>query len=453
MHPLLVRRVFYPVHERLKRKPTFRWLRELERTQWLDPASLRDYQFRRLQGHLQWAYSHVPYYRDLLDERDLAPARIKSFDDFHRVPFLTREILRSRFDDLRATVRLPAVKRRSTGGSTGVPVTVEVDMERMGIGDAARLRGHSWFGLHPGDREMVLWGSPIEITRQDRVRQFRDWLLNSRLLSAFDMGEAALAAHARAIAGFRPHKMYGYASALDLLAHYFQRGRVPAPTGLKAVFTTAEPLFPFQRETIRSALGCPVAVEYGSRDGGLIALECPQGGLHIFAEGMYVEVVDTDSEGRGEIVVTCLDSLVFPIIRYRIGDIGTLDSTPCSCGRGLPKLRSVEGRRTDFLVTPRGRVLHALSAIYLLRDLPAVKEFQVIQETIDRVVISLVGDRPLTTAEKDGICRQFETLLGSEVQVILLEVPCLARSRSGKFRYVESKVSESFLADLMRGNG
>ena len=91
MHPLLVRHVAYPLHERLKRKRTFPWLRELERTQWLGADALRDYQFRRLQSHLQWAYAHVPYYRALFDEHDLAPARIKSFDDFHHLPFLTRD--------------------------------------------------------------------------------------------------------------------------------------------------------------------------------------------------------------------------------------------------------------------------------------------------------------------------------------------------------------------------
>jgi phenylacetate-CoA ligase len=445
MHPRLVRHVLYPLHERLKRKPTFRWLRELERTQWLDPDSLREYQFRRLQAHLQWAYSHVPYYHALLEEHDLPPARIGSFDDFHRLPFLTRELLRSRFEDLRATVRLPNVRRLSTGGSTGVPVTVEVDMERMGIGEAARLRAHRWFGLEPGEREVVLWGSPIETSRQDRVRQLRDWLLNSRLLSAFDMGEDALADYARAIASFRPKKMYGYASALYLLASYFQRTHLPAPGELRAVFTTAEPLFSFQRAAIEASFGCRVGSEYGSRDGGLVAQECPEGGLHIFAEGMYVEVVDADSQGLGEIVVTCLDSLVFPIIRYRTGDVGSLDTTPCPCGRSLPKLRTVEGRQTDFLVTPDGRVLHALSVIYILRDMAPIREFKVLQDTLEQVTVQMVSERPLTVAEESNIRTRFATLLGPTVRLNLARLESMPPSPSGKYRYVESRVAGDIL--------
>jgi phenylacetate-CoA ligase len=245
--------------------------------------------------------------------------------------------------------------------------------------------------------------------------------------------------------------MYGYASAFFLLARYFQRERLQPPPALRAIFTTAEPLFDFQREAIASAFRCPVSVEYGSRDGGLVAMECPAGGLHIFSEGMYVEIADADDAGRGEIVVSCLDSFAFPIIRYRTGDIGSLDSSPCPCGRALPKLRHVEGRRTDFLVAPDGRVLHALSAIYIVRDLPMVREFRIIQHEVDRVELQLVTDRALTEADRDTVRRQFSGLLGPQVHLDLLQVPSLSRSPSGKFRYVESRVAESFLTELIRG--
>lgn len=450
MHPGLVGHLLYPLHERLKRKPTFHWLRELERTQWLDLNALREYQFRRLRDHLEWSYTQVPYYRALLDEHGLPPERISSFDDFQRVPFLTREILRSRFQDLRATVKLANVKRQPTGGSTGVPVTVEVDPQRMGVSEAARLRAHRWFGLEPGAREIVLWGSPIELGRQDRIRNLRDWMLNSHLLSAFDMSQEALQRYTAVIARYRPQKMYGYASSLFLLARYFQRHHHPAPPGLTAVFPTAEPLFDFQRAAIQEALGVRVGVEYGSRDGGLAALECPAGGLHVFSEGMVVEIKDPDATGRGEIVVTCLDSLCFPIIRYQTGDIGSFEPTPCPCGRALPTLKAVEGRRTDFLVTPRGRVLHALSVIYILRDQPAVQEFHVVQESLDHLLVKIVTTRSLTSREEAKIRQEFRTVVGSEVSLDLQEVPHITRTRSGKFRYVESRVPDAVLDSIMR---
>jgi phenylacetate-CoA ligase len=235
--------------------------------------------------------------------------------------------------------------------------------------------------------------------------------------------------------------MYGYASALHLLAVAWARtGRRP-PAGLRAVFTTAEPLFDWQKKAIESAFGCPAAVEYGCRDGGLAALECPEGGLHIAAEHMVVEIADPDAEGRGEIVLTNLDSRALPIIRYRTGDIGSLDGTPCPCGRGLPRLGAVEGRRTDFLVTPRGRVLHALSVIYPLREMTAIREFRVVQESIDRVVVRVVPERPLGAVGRADLARPLEALLGPDVRVEVEEVAAIPRTASGKFRYVESRIT------------
>jgi phenylacetate-coenzyme A ligase PaaK-like adenylate-forming protein len=449
MNERLVRHVLYPLHERLKRKPTFRRLEELEQTQWLSPERLAEYQFARLQQLLDFAYAHVPYYRSVLDEHGLPAGRVQSPDDLRRLPFLTRELIRSRFDDLRARTPLPHVHQRSSGGSTGAPVTVLVDMGRMGFGEAARMRAQRWFGVDVGAREIVLWGSPIEITRQDRIRQVRDWCLNSRLLSAFDMGEEALARHAAVIRRCRPTKMYGYASALSLLAGYFERESLPPPRGLRAVFATAEPLFDFQRKTIEAALGCPVGVEYGCRDGGLVALECRDGGLHIAAEGMYVEILDPDAEGRGEIVLTNLESKAFPIIRYRTGDMGSFDPSPCHCGRSLPKLRAVEGRRTDFLVTPGGRVLHALSAIYILREMPAIREFRIVQEAINRLVLHLVLRQPIGPAEEASLRVQFAAVFGSDMRLKIVRTTSLPRTASGKFRYVESQVAQAVLERLM----
>ena len=449
MNDPLVRRVLFPLHERLKRKPTFRWLAELERTQWLGPEQIAEYQFTRLQRLVEFAYEHVPYYRATLDEHGVPPQRLQSPLDLRDFPFLTRELIRTRFEDLRARASLPNVHKRSSGGSTGSPVTVLVDMNRMGISEAGRLRAQRWYGVEPGSREIVLWGSPIEITRQDRVRQIRDWCLNSRLLSAFDMGEKALERHLAAIYRHRPAKIYGYASSLFLLAGFMERQQALPPPRLKAVFTTAEPLFDFQRKTIEAALDCPVGIEYGCRDGGLVALECPEGGLHILAEGMYVEILDPDADGRGEIVLTNLESQAFPIIRYRTGDIGSLDPSPCHCGRGLPKLRGVEGRRTDFLVTPGGRVLHALSAIYILREIPGVRDFRIVQEALDRLVVHLSPRQAIGKAEEASLRAQFAAVFGSDMHVKIVRADTLPRTASGKFRYVESRVAQTVLERLM----
>jgi phenylacetate-CoA ligase len=449
MHPTLVNRVIFPVHEWSKGKATHAKLAEIERTQWLTPAALRAFQFERLRHHLDWAYREVPYYGRLLDDHGLPPRRIQSFDDFARIPLLTRDILRERLAELQPRSALRGVQRLSTGGSTGAPVTVLVDRERSAFTDAARLRAHRWFGADMGAREIVLWGSPIELGRQDWLRSARDWLLNSRLLTAFDLGEPALARYAAVVRAYRPQKLYGYASALALLAGYLDRtGGLPARDAPRAVFTTAEPLYDFQRAAITKAFHCPVAVEYGCRDGGLVALECPAGALHIAAEGMYVEVLPgAPGDDGGELVLTNLESYALPIIRYRSGDIGALDPTPCACGRGLPRLARVEGRRTDFLVTPSGKLMHALSVIYILREVPDLREFQVVQEALDHVRVRVVPVGELSAAARDSIVTRVGRLFegGARIEVETAES---VASASGKHRYVISRVAGAQVSAL-----
>jgi phenylacetate-CoA ligase len=450
MHPALVNRVVFPLHERLKGKSTHAKLAELERTQWLAPAALRELQFERLRRHLDWAYREVPYYGRLLDDHGLPPRRIQSFEDFARIPHLTKDILRERLADLQPRTPLRGVQRLNTGGSTGAPVTVLVDRERSAFTDAARLRAHRWFGADMGAREIVLWGSPIELGRQDRLRSARDWLLNSRLLSAFDLGEPALARYAAVVRAYRPQKLYGYASALALLAGYLDRtGGILAGDAPRAVFTTAEPLYDFQRAAIAAAFHCPVAVEYGCRDGGLVALECPAGGLHIAVEGMHVEALPAaPGEAGGELVLTNLESYALPIIRYRSGDLGALDPAPCACGRGLPRLARVEGRRTDFLVTPSGKLMHALAVIYVLREIPGLREFQVIQEALDHVRVRVVPTGELSVAARAAIITGVGGLFEGRARVEV-EATASVASASGKHRYVISRVADAHVSALV----
>ena len=450
MHPLIVRHVVLPLHERLKRTPTFSWLERLEQTQWMDPAKLRDIQFAELRRHLELAYRHTRYYRRLFDEHEVPPRRIQSLEDFRKVPVLTRQLLRENFDDLAATgVRLGRVQRVATGGSTGEPVTLLVDMS-VGFALAVRHRAHRWFGLEPGAREIVLWGSPIEVSRQDRLRSLRDWLINSKLISAFDLGERALAEYARIITSHRPLRLYGYASALYLLARFLEREGWRPRWRLHAVFTTAETLFDFQRKTIEAVFGCPVAVEYGARDAGNMGNECPHGGLHIPAEGVVLETDAVTADGLGEILVTNCHRPAMPLIRYRTGDLGELTDERCRCGRSLPLLKRVEGRRTDFLVAPDGRIVHALALIYVLREMERVREFQIVQEDVDAIVVLVVAAPGWSHDDDEHVQRALAARLGAAVGVRVETVEAIPRTASGKFRYVVSRVADDFIHDVLR---
>lgn len=457
MHQLLVRRCFYPLHEFAKGKPTFHWLPLLELSQWRARGEIAAEQSDALRGFISYAYEHVPYYRRVMDEHGIRPQTVQSAADLQRFPYLTKDDVRRHFQELQALPRPSRTQTISTGGSTGTPATVLVSMESHGFAEAARLRAHRWFGLEPGAREMVLWGSPIELGRQSLWREARDRFLNSRLISAFDLSDRALARYTELIHRYRPEKLYGYASALAYVAAYLLKsGRTVSDDWPKAIFTTAEPLLPYQRRAIQEGFHCDVAVEYGSRDAGLVAHECPAGRLHINAERMVVEIAEDEqfgAPGKGEIVVTNLLSTAMPLIRYRTGDIGQLDPANCTCGRNLPLLSYVEGRRTDFLVTPSGRVTHALAIIYPIREAPGVIEFQVVQETLQKIVIRLVTESSFTEDHCKMLIKKARLALGDDVEVEVERVPTIPRLPSGKFRYVISGVAEEVLDGKNTGHG
>jgi phenylacetate-CoA ligase len=268
-------------------------------------------------------------------------------------------------------------------------------------------------------------------------------------LSAFDLGEEALARYAHTIERHRPEVMYGYASAFYLLSRYLHRVSWRPRFKLKAIFTTAEPLLEFQRQVIQTVFECPVGVEYGARDAGHLADECPHGRLHIPAEAVFIETEGRTPDGLGEITVTNLYSPAMPIIRYRTGDMGELDDQSCPCGRSLPLLKRVDGRRTDFLVTSNGRVVHALGVIYIIREIAGVKEFQVIQEAVDRVRVDVVPEPSFSEEDRGLIARRIRALMGAEVEVSVELTEEILRAKSGKFRYVISHVADAQLETIL----
>lgn len=435
----------FPLHERLKGHDSVARRKALERSQWWSPDELARHRLARLRGLLAYAGRHVPYYRKLFESSGFAPDGMSRLRDLERLPFLTKSVIRANTDGLKSECAGP-LKRYNTGGSSGEPLIFFMGKERISHDVAAKWRATRWWGVDIGDAEIVVWGSPIELGAQDRLRLIRDRLLRSTLLPAFEMSEAGLDRFVAAIRAARPRMIFGYPSALAHIArHARAHGQRLDDLGLRVAFVTSERLYEHQREQIAQAFACPVANGYGGRDAGFIAHECPSGGMHISAEDIIVEIVDASGQPvasgqSGEIVVTHLATREFPFVRYRTGDVGALDERPCPCGRGLPMLKEIQGRTTDFVVAADGTVMHGLALIYILRDLPGIEAFKIIQESKERVLVKVVSQHPLGQQARAAIVEGFRARLGGGVEVAIDEVADIPPERSGKFRYVVSQV-------------
>jgi phenylacetate-CoA ligase len=450
LYTTLVSSVLFPLQERLKGHDTVRIRRALEESQWWPRERLEAYQAERLRRLIERAYAHVPYYRRVMGERGLTPADVRTPADLIRLPFLTKADIRAHSDALRAD-DARGLARFNTGGSTGEPLIFYIGAERVSHDVAAKWRATRWWGVDIGDPEAVVWGSPIELGAQDRLRGLRDRVMRTRLFPAFEMSEARVDGFIDGIRALRPRMVFGYPSSISLIARRARaRGVGLDDLGVKVVFVTAEKLYDDQAETIRRAFACPVANGYGGRDAGFLAHQCPEGGLHVTAEDVVLEIVGPDGQvlppgEAGEVVVTHLATGDFPFVRYRTGDVAVLDDRACACGRGLPVLREVQGRATDFVVAADGTVMHGLALVYVIRDIEGVRAFRILQESLAETRVTLVRDAGAFPA--DGATRIVEGLrrrLGEGVAVHVDFAEAIPPERSGKYRYVQSKVAPAW---------
>ena len=440
-----VARGLFPLHEHLKGHSTVCQLRALEESQWWNPARLQSQQVARFKELLQKVSTKIPFYRELFAQAGGSASGFEQFSDLASLPIIDKRLIRAHGRSWLAE-GANHVSEYHTSGSSGEPLSFWLGKDRISMDIAAKWRATRWWDVDIGDHELVLWASSVETGAQDRLRQWRDRLMRSRLVPAQDMNPARVDRIIDEIRAFRPRMLFGYPSALARVAwRAREQGRALDDLGIRVAFTTSEVLRPEWRSVISEVMGCAVANEYGARDAGLIARECPQGRLHVTAEALIVEVLDEHDqpvpEGQvGEIVITNLMGPEFPFIRYRTGDRGALDPEPCPCGRGLPVLRELQGRANDGLVAQDGAWVHGSGFNYLMRDIRGLKAYKIIQQTRARVdvLISIDGTLPAGFTERLG--EAFAARLGKGVEVMVQTVDAIPPEPNGKYRHVVCRV-------------
>ncbi len=442
----LVSKLLFPLQERLKGHNSVTLRQALEKSQWLTATQIQQLQSNKLQTFIQNAYQHVPYYRNLLDSLGIKASDFNSPAQLARLPFLTKAVIRENEDNLKAD-NAQGLQKFNTGGSSGSPLIFFLNNERVSHDVAEKWRATRWWDVDIGDREIVAWGSPIELTGQDRIKMVRDKVMRTKLIPAFDLGEQQIHDFIQRIRSFKPKMLFGYPSVYDLIARKAQEQGIKLnDLGIKVAFVTSERLYDHQCANIEQVFGCPVANGYGGRDAGFIAHQCPHGGMHISAEDIIVEIIDPVGKPlpageSGEIVVTHLATSAFPFIRYRTGDIGTLSKDPCLCGRGLPLLEKIDGRSTDFIVAQDGTVMHGLALIYVLREIPGIQEFKITQQDLEHTHVEIcLGNAPFTAALHERISQGLKKRLGQSVEISVETVEQITPEKSGKYRYVKSLV-------------
>lgn len=444
----LVRTLMYPAHEWLRGRPTLPYSHEMLRLSSASREEVSGLARDRLSELLRFAVTRLPYYRRQFERCGVDAWAPDAYVELSKLPVLQKADVRANLEFLVNREVAGGLIPCGSGGTSGDTLHFFVDRARQAQPLACRLFMQGLFGVRVGDRRVYLWGSPIE-SRASRIKRCRDQFLNELLLDAFDMGPSATDAHLAAIRAFKPSLLYAYPTAAACLARRaaarFAPSRFP---WLRLVVLTGEEVTPDQVAQVRTAFDCAVAAEYGSREVGLIAHECPRGGLHIMSPHIHVEIT---AGGRavpdgqvGEVLCTALATRGMPLLRYRVGDVGALESEPCACGLPFPLMRIEGGRTTGFVVLRDGRLCHGAVSSRVLREEPGIVEFKTYQRTTDRFELLLVVDEHFDRAAIARIQQRYRALFGAQVEVRCRLVDRIPADPSGKRRHVVSEVAPNY---------
>ncbi len=415
---------------------------------------LKKLQSERLVRQVRHVWEHVPYYRGLMEKKGVTPDDIRSIDDLHKLPFISKEDLRLQYPyGLLGTDLKNCVRIHSTSGTTGRRVVAFYTQEDIDIwddccaraivaaggtdGDVCQIAyGFGLFtggaGLNGGSHKVGCLTLPMSSGNTDRQIQFM-----------MDL-KATMLCCTPSYAAFIGESLK-------------ERGYRPEDNSLKAGIFGAEPWTEEMRRGIEEALGIKAYDIYGLTEtsGPGVAFECKeQSGMHINEDHFAAEIIDPDTGevlpmgATGELVLTSLDKEAFPLLRYRTRDITKLSVEPCSCGRTFVKMKKPMGRSDDMMIIRGVNVFPSQIETVLLNEGYA-PNYQIVvgrennTDTLDVYVemsegtfSDVVKDMERETAK---LAQAMKTMLGISAKVHLVAPKSIARSEGKAVRVIDNR--------------
>ena len=408
------------------------------------PASLQRLQELRLKRIVAECF-RTPYYKKKWNKAGLSETSVSTLDDLQKLPFLEKREIQASGESI-INPRFPknALKKTRTTGTTGFPLSIYTDPRSDAEWDATMLFALTQSGCGPLDKRCYI--RRIRRDRDYRQNKYRQNMLQrlgffslSRI-SVFDApGEIA-----QELGRIRPDFLYAYPSVASLVAQELLAKGSFLP--LRKFLSHGEMLLPHVRHLVKRAFGAESFNFYGSAEFPRLGWECEaHEGIHTIPRAAIIEVVDGDGEPvgegeRGEIVVSGLVNSAMPLIRYRLGDMGVWSGEPCSCGRPFPLIKSLEGRKDDFVVLPNGRKVSPRSVA--IRDwVEGVRECSILQTTKTTIMVYYVpAERPWPAMERSFVRQMRRSIPDKSVKIVVRAVKSIPRGPTGKLAKVRSLV-------------
>ena len=397
----------------------------MKKNQWLTTSELKTLQEKKLKALLRHAYENVPFYHRRLRSLGLVPEDVQGLEDLHKVPITTKQDIEKSFPHNIIAKNFNPEKcfKTHTSGSTGSPMVVLYDKRCSDYLKASMLRYKSILGIKPWDKKAIVRfnDTPTTINQGGILTNLARpvWSSLRRKYSR----DFYISYHGRDVVPdllkFQPDFLYGRPIYLRLIVEELRRtGEKIHP---KFIGTRGDVLDGSTRAFLEDSLGCEVYDSYGANDAGPIALQCREReGYHIEADLTICEFLkggEAVGEGElGDIVVTNLSNYAMPFIRYQVGDVASYLHDKCSCGRTLPLLQSIEGRRSEFLTLSDGEPLSPKQFLGMILDSEMVPRFQIVQRSPHDVSLHVYGDN-LSDRTVSSLVAKCKRIFGKGVEI------------------------------------
>jgi phenylacetate-CoA ligase len=440
----LLRAVVAPAWARHEASPYLRVAAGLARGERRSRDEREAEQWNRVRAVVAHAYGKTGYYRRAFADCGFEPGDLRTWDDFRRLPALTKRQIRGHREAMLALPRESLIPRK-TSGSSGVSLDFFVDEPCRQMKRAVALYRDRWTGWDLGEIRAMVWGNPPE-NRTLRQRLRSRLLDRAFYLDTLHMDEGTLAAFADRVLEEGPTLLFGHAHSLLLFARFW-RDHGYAAYRFKGIISTAMVLHDHERAGIEEVFGRIVFDRYGCEEVSLIASECrAHTGLHVNTDALVVEVVEDGQAwgGGGKVIVTDLHNRGMPFIRYEVGDRAVASDRACSCGRTYPLLDAVAGRIADYLITPDGSLVSGISLTENFATLiPGVEQVQLVQEERDHLTVRIVPAPEFGDVSRAAIQSMVRERFGAAMRHTVEEVERIPQEPSGKYRFSICRIPEA----------
>jgi phenylacetate-CoA ligase len=419
-----------------------RLLHQVRKNQWLKTSELEELQAKKLRAIIKHAYENTEFYHRKFQDAGIRPDDIKTLEDLRKVPFTTKSELKkySLGPMLANGVNLKKCRVVPTSGSTGTPLKVAYDEAADDFSRVVNLRSMMENGLRFRDK----WVNIGDARTAGNPRWFQKFgFFNLITLNLF----SEIKEQIDTLIHLKPDVIIGYPSQLNLISWYVRKYSIKQIQP-RIIFSTAELLNDKTREFINSVFNLQVVDLFGCIEVNRTAWECCEHkGYHLDIDAVATEFIrdgNPVSKGdSGELVYTSLYNYAMPLIRYKIGDIGVESDETCPCGRGLPLMKGIEGRKDDVICLPSGRDISPITLALVMKHSENIIEYQIIQDTFDRISLYLVISEGFTDRDIEKLRSNIQMALNNEVSVEIKIQDKIKTGSNGKIRSVISMIKRS----------